>query len=81
MASDLLEQLAQSDVPPVPGEFDRQLNDRLNGSLVVLQTADFLLRALPWAMMHFSEALGGLVSLTFSGRFEADRVGRPPEAP
>jgi hypothetical protein len=81
MASDLLEQLAQSDVPPMPGEFDRQLNDRLNGALVAVQVADFLLRALPWAMMHFGQALWGLMSLTFLGRFEADRGGRPPQAP
>jgi hypothetical protein len=70
MASNLFQRLAESEVPPPPAQFDTQLHDRVNRTLVGTQLADLLLVGLPWAMLHFSRAVMGLIVLTFTGRFE-----------
>jgi hypothetical protein len=76
MANNLLDQLANVDVPPPPVEFDRQLHERVNRTLLVVQLIDFAVRALPWALLHFASALRGLVSLTLTGHYELDRRTR-----
>ena len=76
MASDLLEQLAQLEVPPPPAELNQQVHQRVNRSLLVLHLLDLGLRAMPWAMWHLSRALVAGVFRTVLGRWP-DRPGGP----
>jgi hypothetical protein len=78
MASDLLEQLAQLEVPPPPAELNQQVHQRVNRSLLVLHVLDLGLRAMPWAMWQLSQALIAGVIRTALGRWP-DRPGGPPQ--
>lgn len=69
MPSDFLEELAQLEVPAPPAAFDDQLHQRVNASLVVQQVLDLMLGAAPWAMLHFVEAVVGLIGLSVTGRY------------
>ena len=71
--ANLLEQLADLEVPPPPpsAQFDRQLHQRVNRSLFVWQLVDLVVSGLPWAMLHFSRALVGLIAFTITGQYEA----------
>jgi hypothetical protein len=61
MAIDLFEQLADLEVPPAPSseEFDRQLHERVNRSLVTGQLIDLGVKGMPFALLHFVRALVG----------------------
>ncbi|MGD0898912.1 MAG: hypothetical protein ABR915_13825 [Thermoguttaceae bacterium] len=72
---DFLEQLAEIEVRDPPPEFDRQLHQRLNRSLVVQHVVELVTGAAPWALGHFFRALGGFVAFTLTGEFADD--GRP----
>ena len=69
MTLDLFDQLAASEVPPPPPQFDRQLHERVNRSLLAMHLADLGASAMPWAMLQLLRALGGFLSLTISGKF------------
>ena len=69
--ANLLEQLADLEVPPPPAHFDRQLHQRVNRSLFVWQLVDLVVSAMPWALLHFSRALVGLIAFTVTGQYEA----------
>jgi hypothetical protein len=71
MAPDLLEQLAEVEVPPPPATFDTQLHDKVNRTLVATQFADLLVSGFPWAIAQFCRALLGLFAFTVTGRYEA----------
>lgn len=71
MTPDLLEQLADVEVPPPPAAFDAQLHDKLNRALVITQFVDLLVNALPWALVQFAGALVGLAAFTVTGRYES----------
>ena len=73
MASDFFDQLAATDVPPPPPEFDRQLHERVNRSLLLVQLTDLALGAVPWAMWHMTRALLGFMKLTITGKFQAKK--------
>lgn len=81
MASDLLEQLAEREVPPVPAELNRQVHQRLNRALLIAHVLDFVFEGVPSLLGHFVPAVGHLLGSTLSGRFEADHRDRPPRAP
>jgi hypothetical protein len=66
----LLDQLADWEVPPPPVAFDDQLHERVNRSLVTSQLVDLFLGGLPWALLHFGRALTGLIAFTVTGRYE-----------
>ena len=68
--TNLLDQLAEWEVPPPPATFDAQLHERVNRSLVAAQLVDLAVSGLPWALLHFGRALVGLVSFTLCGRYE-----------
>jgi hypothetical protein len=72
---DLLEQLAQLDVPPVPTEFDVRLHERVNRGLLAGQTAEFVLKAIPYTVLHLAGAVWGLVVYTLTGRYGHQRRG------
>jgi len=73
MSLDLLEQLRQSEVPPPPDDFDRHVHRRLNSSLLLAQLVELFVRALPFAAIHFLRALGGLLTLSLTGRYDPKR--------
>jgi len=70
MSLNLLEQLADLDVPPPPVQFDAQLHERVNRSLVKSQLIDLIVSGLPWALGHFARAFVGLITFTLIGRYE-----------
>ena len=70
MASDILEQLADTKVPPPPVDtLERGFNDRLNHRLVVQQLLDLALRGLPYAAWHLIRGMLQVVYFSFAGRF------------
>ncbi|MEX0677975.1 MAG: hypothetical protein WD063_12915 [Pirellulales bacterium] len=71
MATDLFEQLAELEVPPPPDQFDQQLHERVNRSLVCGQLVDLGVSGMPWALAHFARALVGFLTLTVTGRYES----------
>lgn len=72
MNQDLLERLRETEIPPVPADFDRDVHQRVNDALLLAHVAELGLRVLPYAFVHMAQALFGWISLTFSGRFPTD---------
>lgn len=69
MNHNLLERLAESEVPPLPADFDRSVHQRLNQALLVGQFVELFFRTLPYALAHFALGVLGAVAFTLSGRF------------
>jgi hypothetical protein len=78
MSIDLFEQLAEQEVPPVPQTLSRGVHRRLNRALLVLHVVEFVLCALPYALVHFGRAVRGLFVQSISGRYPDD--GDKPKA-
>jgi hypothetical protein len=72
----VLEQLADLEVPPPPAHFDAQLHERVNRSLFVWQLIDLATSAVPYALVHFSRAIVGFIAFTVSGRYETRSKNR-----
>jgi hypothetical protein len=70
---DILEQLAKLEVAPPPPEFDRRLHERVNQSLMVQHLIDFVVGAVPWALLHFFRAVVGMARFSITGKFEEER--------
>ena len=70
---DLLDQLAEYQVPPVPTEFDARLHERVNRGLLVAMAAEFVLKAIPFTALHLAGAVWGLVRMTLTGRYGHER--------
>ena len=70
---DLLEKLAELEVVPPPPEFDRQLHDRVNRSLLAQHLTDFFAGAVPWVLMHFFRAVLGMAAFSLTGKYEDER--------
>jgi len=70
---DLLEQLADHEVPPVPVRFDAELHQRVNRGLLGASLAELVLRAIPFAALHLAGAVWGLVRFTLTGRYGHER--------
>ena len=73
MPSDLLEQLADTEVPPLPVDFRRRVHRRLNHRLLAVHLGDLLVRGLPFAITSFAQALFGLIHYSASGQYPTDR--------
>jgi hypothetical protein len=69
MASDLLQSLANDQVPDRPHGMRRQVHERLNPLLVTLHLAEFVLQTLPYAFFHFLRALLGACLFSLTGEF------------
>jgi hypothetical protein len=69
MPIDLFDQLAASEVPPPPTEFERRVHDRLNRALLIQQLADFAVGAVPWVIFHSCGAIWGMIHYTVFGRY------------
>jgi hypothetical protein len=70
MATDFFERLAEIEVPPPPEQFDDQLHDRVNRSLVAGQLFDLVISGMPWALLQLARALVGFFTFTMTGRSE-----------
>ena len=76
MVEELLERLAEADVPPVPPELDKKVNDRLNRLLLVTHLADLAVRGTVWAVVQFIRPLAHLIVLTLTGKPLGKGAGR-----
>jgi hypothetical protein len=72
MPRDFLEELAEVPVPPVPVAFNRALHERLNRRLLAGQMLDLGLRGMGYTLAHFARAVGGMLMLTITGKFERE---------
>lgn len=72
MPRDVLEQLADAPVPPMPAAFDHALHDRLNRRLLVGHVLDLGLRGMGFTLAHFARAMCGFFVLTVTGKFEVE---------
>ena len=73
MASNLFEQLAELEVPPPPAQFDTQLHDRVNRSLVAHAIGrPGLCSGLPWAWCTLPGPWWDLIAFTVTGRYETN---------
>jgi len=73
MNGELIEELAEAHVPPVPESFDRDVHLRVNRLLVTVHLLDFVLRATPQVALEFMRATAALARYTLAG----DYGGRP----
>ena len=70
MATDIFEQLAETEVPPAPVDaLDKGFNRRLNNRLLGNHLLDFALRCLPYTAWHMTRAMIAVVWYTISGKF------------
>lgn len=69
MNQDLLEQLADTTVPPPPADFDRAVHLRLNRTLIVGQVIELMCLVLPFALVEFARAVAAAAVYTLSGRY------------
>jgi hypothetical protein len=76
MASDLFESLADLEVPQPPVQFDEQLHERVNRSLVITQMIDLFTGAVPYAALGFGRAALGMIVFTLTGRYEPKQKHR-----
>ena len=78
---DLLESLAEVDVPPVPAapEFSAGVRAKLNPRLLAAHVVGFALQALPWAAVQFVAVVLAAVRFSVTGAWPqgrpADRAG------
>lgn len=80
MQPDFLEQLAALDVPPPPPpQFDRQLHQRVNRRLTAQHVVDFVLGALPWAVVQMAGSVAALLAYTVTGRYPGDKPRKKPD--
>jgi hypothetical protein len=77
MPEDLLEQLAAAPVPPLPEQFESGVHERINERLSAGQCLDFAFNALPYAVVHFTKAVVGLIEFTVTGQFRSGRKDGP----
>ena len=70
MATDILEQLADTEVPPAPVEqLQKGFSKRLNSRLLVQQLLDLMIRGVPYAAWHMIHGMIGVLYYTVVGRF------------
>jgi hypothetical protein len=67
---DFLEQLAELEVREPPSNFDRQLHERVNRTLLAQHLIDFFLGGIFWSTLHFLRAAVGWVIFTVTGRYQ-----------
>ena len=70
---DFLDQLADMEVCEPPPEFNRQLHDRVNRTLLVQHLVDLVLGAAPWALAHLARSVAAWFAFTLTGKFDDQR--------
>ncbi len=69
--SSFLDQLADTEVPVPPQDFQHELHGRLNEWLLIVHVGDLIAGAFPFAARCFARAVAGLVALTLTGKYPA----------
>ncbi len=67
MATNFLDQLAETEVPPTPEHFEDGLHERLNQALTTSHLLTFVARSVPYVLKHLWPAALFLVRFTISG--------------
>ena len=75
MDDNLFEQLALSEIPPVPREFDLDVHRRLNSTLLIAHLFEFTWRAFPRAAGMMLASVLHLITFTITGHLETDTDG------
>ena len=77
----LLDRLADVEVPPLPEGLPEHVHRRVNGLLLIGHLADLAVRGLPFAVAAFAQAFGAMVTYSLSGRYAIGRAAgdRPRE--
>jgi hypothetical protein len=70
MQTDFLEQLAKIEVRQPPPEFDRQLHQRVNRTLLAQHLLGLVVGSIPWAVAQFLRCVLGALAFSVTGRFE-----------
>jgi hypothetical protein len=70
---DFLEQLADLEIREPPPQFDRQLHQRLNRSLLAQHVVELVTGAAPWALAQLLRAVTGFFVLSLTGKFDDER--------
>lgn len=72
---DLLESLAEVDVPPVPAapEFSAGVRAKLHPRLLVAHVAGFALQVLPWAAVQFLTVVLAALQFSVTGTWPSRR--------
>jgi hypothetical protein len=73
MSSDFLEQLAEIEVAPPPPEFDRELHQRVNRTLLAQQAANLAVGAVPGAIVEFLRAVTAALAFSIAGHYPQER--------
>jgi hypothetical protein len=68
MVEDLLERLAEAEIPPAPDELDRGVHRRVNRTLLAAHLADLAIRGAAWAAIQFLRPVAHLIVLTLTGK-------------
>ena len=70
---DLLEQLANSTVPPVPAapKFASGVRRKLHPRLLAMHIVEFAFGGMAWSMLHLFTALAAAAHYTLTGRWPA----------
>ena len=66
---DFLDQLAELEVREPPSNFDRQLHERVNRTLLAQHIFDLFVGGIFWSSFHFLRAVIGWVVFTITGRY------------
>jgi hypothetical protein len=74
----LLNQLADSEVPTPPPSFNRDVHERLNGYLLMTQMADLAVLGLPYAFSHMLQAMAAAMTFSVTGQYEPKPPRRRP---
>ncbi len=66
---DFLDRLANMEVHEPPSDFNRQLHERVNRTLVIQHVIDFFVGAIAWSAVQFFHATIGWLVFTIMGKF------------
>ena len=74
---DVLDQLANVAVPPVPGQrsFTDGVRRKLNPRLLAVHVVEFALGATAWAVLHMATALLAALQYTVTGAWPRGQAG------
>lgn len=61
MTKNLLSELARERIPPPPANLPREVHQRINERLATQHVVDFVVRALPTALIEFLQALAASI--------------------
>ncbi len=64
-----LDQLADEDMPVMPGELDANLHHRINNLLIGQQVFELICCAIPFVFFYFLHAITGAAFFSISGRY------------